>query len=225
MFFCRKKPHKTRDGRLALCLAAHNIDLFLDVGANNGQTGQMLRANGFKGTIVSYEPLSKARVKLLAASEKDENWHVAPAMALGATTGFVDMHVSESTDMSSIAAPCAELLAALPKTKETAIESVPINRLDDVALEWIGGAKAPFLKIDAQGHDLAVLEGASGIINHVQGVHMEMSLFPLYEGEPDYRVLCERLHALGFKPYLMQERTYSRKLNRQLQIDGTFFRQ
>lgn len=224
MFSFREKPHKTRDGRLALCLSAQEIDLFLDVGANVGQTGRALRKNDFKGQIVSFEPLASARVPLIEAASHDPNWHVAEAMALGEIDGAVDMHVSQATDMSSILPPSKQLLEALPRTKETSVERVPIKRLDEVALEWVGAAKNPFLKIDAQGHDLAVLEGASGIIQYIKGVQMEMSLFPLYEGEVLYTTVIARLHELGFEPWLIQERTFSRKLCRQLQIDGTFFR-
>jgi FkbM family methyltransferase len=225
MFSFRKKPHKTRDGRLALCLEKHGVDVFFDVGANIGQTGRMLRRNGYKGKIVSFEPLATARVELLQAAAKDADWHIAPAMALGNENGSVDMFVSKATDMSSMAPPSAELLAALPNTKAVAKETVPLARFDSIADEWLSSAQRPFLKIDAQGHDLAVLEGASGVMDTIAGVQIEMSLFPLYEGEPDYRTICAWLHERGFKPWLMQERTFSRNLTRQLQIDGTFFRQ
>lgn len=224
MFSFRKKPHKTRDGRLGILLADHGIDTYFDVGANIGQTGQMLRNNKFDGTIVSFEPLSSARVELLKASANDPKWIVAPAMALGNENGSVDMYVSKATDMSSMAPPSEELLAAIPNTKAVSKETVPLARFDSVADEWLAHSKKPFLKIDAQGHDLAVLEGASGVLDKIAGVQIEMSLFPLYEGEPDYRVICQYLHERGFVPYLMQERTFSRNLKRQLQIDGTFFR-
>ncbi len=223
MFF-KKKPHKTREGRLVLTLQSHNIDLFFDVGANIGQTGQSLRKHGYKGKIVSFEPLSSARAKLLKASQNDPDWIVAPAMALSDAEGSVEMLVSEATDMSSMAAPLPDLLTAIPRTKEVARESVTMARLDKVATEWLSGARNAFLKIDAQGNDLKVLQGATGIIDKIRGVEVEMSLLPLYESEPDYREICGWLHERGFIPYLMQERTFSRKLTRQLQIDGVFFK-
>ena len=51
-----------------------------------------------------------------------------------------------------------------------------------------------------------------------------MSLFPLYEGEALYLDMLNFLHERGFSPHLLVDIGYSKKLGRQLQIDGVFIR-
>ena len=47
-------------GTLPYLLRFCGIDTVLDVGANVGQTGQMLRDLHYRGRIISFEPLSEA---------------------------------------------------------------------------------------------------------------------------------------------------------------------
>lgn len=51
-----------------------------------------------------------------------------------------------------------------------------------------------FLKLDTQGYDLRVFEGAAGCINWVRGLETELSVRPRYEGMPGY---LEALSAYG----------------------------
>ena len=62
------------------------VDCVLDVGANVGQFGDMLRTIGYMGTIVSFEPVD-ATFRTLAehaapmAGGEQCGWHWAPKMA------------------------------------------------------------------------------------------------------------------------------------------------
>jgi hypothetical protein len=47
----------TQFGRFVAALQAFEINLVLDVGANEGQFGESLRESGYIGEIVSFEPL------------------------------------------------------------------------------------------------------------------------------------------------------------------------
>ena len=51
-------------------LAAHNVNLVFDVGANTGQFAKAIRGDGFNGRIVSFEPLIAAHEQLVASSKK-----------------------------------------------------------------------------------------------------------------------------------------------------------
>ena len=217
-----RKPHKTRAGQIAMTLARHGVTLVLDVGANTGQTGLELRGAGYMGRIVSFEPVAASRAEL--AKVLDERWEMAPPMALGERRGEATVKVSEATDMSSIRAAAPALLEALPRTRVLREETVPLERLDAVFDRFARPDDVVFLKIDTQGFEREVLEGARGVMDRIAGLQMEMSLLPLYEGE---RLLIDHLIALrelGFEPWLLLPVTFSRRLARQLQVDGVFFR-
>ena len=220
----KRKPHKSRDGRLVLLLAQHGVDLFFDVGGNWGQTGQKLRKWGYGGPIVSFEPVPSAYEVLRSAAARDSGWTIAPRMALGDSEAEIDIVESEHSDMSSALAPTPELLQALPKSREVRRVTAPLRRFDGLFDDYVCDARRPFLKVDTQGLDLAVLQGAEGVLDRLIGVKVELSLFPLYIGEPRYSEIVEFLESRGFEPHLMDGLGYSRSLARQLQVDAVFVR-
>lgn len=69
-------------GSLKRLLRHHEVDL-VDVGANVGQYAKDLRRIGYRGRIVSFEPLSAAHAELIRNAAGDPDWVVAPRMALG----------------------------------------------------------------------------------------------------------------------------------------------
>ena len=189
-----------------------------------GQTGISLRTHGYPGKIVSFEPLAKCHAKLLDASRNDPDWRIHEPCALGDRNGEIEIAMSEASDLSSIGEPTLAMSKALPKVRPVERITVPIFRLDALTIDELPAAKAPFLKIDAQGYDLAVLRGCSGIIEKILGVQVEMSLVQLYRDEPLYLEILNFLHQAGFEPHTLVERGFSNELGRQLQIDGVFMR-
>lgn len=205
-------------------LAQHGITLVFDVGANIGQSGQALRKAGYNGRIVSFEPSLHAHAALQKAAARDPDWHVADPIALGAAPGTLALNVSEASDLSSFRAPTSALKAALPRVRSNTAQSIGVERLDAVFDTYVKPGDRVFLKIDTQGFEAEVLEGAAGILDRVHGLQMELSLFPLYDGEPTLTDMLPRIQGMGFNPWLILPVTFSRPLSRQLQVDAIFFR-
>src|SRR5215471_3218540 len=68
------------------------INLVFDVGANIGQYGAEMRSLGYRGRIVSFEPLSREFEVLRKRAENDALWKV-DNRALGDCEGTAEIHV------------------------------------------------------------------------------------------------------------------------------------
>ncbi len=221
----RASLHNCSDLRFAKMLSHHQIDLVLDVGANRGQYGQMLREVGYQGDIVSFEPLSAPHAVLRETASQDPRWHVPDPVALGSESGDVLIEVAGNVHSSSILKVASLHEEAAPESRTVRQEEVTLARLDEVAGPWMGQGRRGFLKVDVQGYESQVLDGATGIIDQMQGLQMELSLAPLYEGQADWIAMIQRVSELGFfceglEPIFSQPTT-----GRLLQADGLFFRQ
>src|SRR3546814_3279839 len=62
------------------------------------------------------------------------------------------------------------------------------------------GFTRPFLKMDTQGHDLSVCEGAGDALRDMAGVQTELGVRPIYEGGTGYRAMIDWLAEHGFVP-------------------------
>lgn len=220
----RRSKAKPTQAQLIAVLEHFRITCILDVGANVGQYAAMLRAWGYRGRIISFEPLPLAHAALERRAAVDPDWLVAPRMALGERGGEIEIEVSADADMSSIL-PQTDLLRRIsPSSAVTRRETVPRRRLDDVAPDYLHPDDRVLLKIDAQGYEPQVLAGARALLQRLAGIQLEMSLVPIYEGERDFRVTLDDLAAAGFEPYLFLPGYFEPQLARQLQIDGVFMR-
>ena len=90
----KKLKRKIEATRLATMIKSEGIDLFLDVGANKGQSAIALRRGGYDGAILSFEPVKHCHDALLDASRSDASWDIYERCAIGETDGEVDILVS-----------------------------------------------------------------------------------------------------------------------------------
>jgi FkbM family methyltransferase len=215
---------ESSEARLGHQLKLHRVGLVLDVGANDGGYGRLLRGLGYRGEIVSFEPLSDAHAALSRATAADPLWHVAPRMALGAENGTVTINIAGNSASSSVL-PMGKLHAeAAPESRYTGAEPVPLCRLDSVTHPALAGGSPMLLKIDTQGFEMAVLRGAAGLLPRVAGVQVELSVVPLYEGQAAYREVIDFLEAAGFGLWNVMPGFADARSGRMLQFDGIFFR-
>lgn len=220
----RYSIHTSAGAQLDRLLKHLHVDLVLDVGANRGQYAAGLRAHGYAGRIVSFEPLSAAHARLTAAARKERAWSVAPRMALGDSVGEIEIHVSGNSFSSSLLAMLPEHERAAPGSGYVARETAPLKRLDDVAGEFLAGARNVLLKIDTQGYEDRVLAGASALLPKLTAIQMELSLMPLYAGQILVDEMRARVEALGFVLFAVFPGFVHEQTGRTLQIDGFFVR-
>lgn len=220
----RFRPADSPTGRLSTMLKHHDVNVLLDVGANVGQFAKAIRRAGFEGRIVSFEPLQDAHAKLLLASEHDEDWQVAPRVAIGASQGEVEINVAGNSFSSSILAMLPGHEKVAPDSTPVGVERTPLAPLDIAARSYLRENDVSFIKIDTQGYEDRVLEGATDILARAAGLIVELSFVPLYEGQPLFDEMVELVRSAGFDMWSIWPGIFDPKSGRMLQADATFFR-
>lgn len=200
------------------------IDTVIDVGANAGQFGRELRRNfGYRGRIVSFEPLSDAFRKLQAAARQDQGWRVFN-VALGDKQTTLDINIASNSESSSLLEMLDAHLKAAPHSKYKGSERVSVETLDALFDDVCAGSRNIYLKIDTQGYEDQVLRGAARSLEHIDTVQMELSLTPLYSGQVLFRDLCDDMYRRGFALVGLENNFGSAETGRLLQVDGIFRR-
>lgn len=179
-------------------LKTRHIDLVVDVGANLGQFAGDVRDRGYAGRIHSFEPVGKIFAALEQRVARDPQWQ-ATRTALGAAPGEVQINLYDNHTLNSLHAlddGNARRLDVDPTVLGT--ETVPIATLDDLLAN--DPARSIFLKIDTQGHERAVLEGARAVLERTSALLLELPVLPLYEQSWSFNEALAYIDALGFTP-------------------------
>lgn len=184
-------------------LHGFSIDCVFDVGANHGQYATMLRKDvGFAGLILSFEPNPEVFGHLRRLADRDARWHVFN-IALSDFDGTAAFNIMAADQFSSLEKP-AEGIDAIFRSRNRVERQVEMQcrRLDGMmaALRGQHGFTRPFLKMDTQGHDAAVCDGAAAVLDQMAGVQTELAVRPLYQSGVDYRAMIDRLERGGFVP-------------------------
>lgn len=176
-------------------LSQLQIDCILDVGANRGQFAHELRGIGYKGKIISFEPIASEFAVLKRAFADDSNWH-GYQIALGNKSEEMIITIPKLTVMSS-------LLESKVFEKDFRTETVTVKRLDELLPGLVAEFEFPriFLKMDTQGYDLEVFKGAFACLDMIQGIQSELSIRPLYKNMPHYLEALNAYEAAGFDLY------------------------
>lgn len=217
-------PASSEIARIQYLFNHHKIDCVLDVGANIGQYARYLRECNYDGKIVSFEPLSKAYVELEKASRKDSSWYIAPRGAIGNTDGKIKINISANSEASSMLNILDSHLDISSDFAYVDSETVDVMKLDTIAKKYVDKASSVYMKIDVQGYELQVLEGASQILSKVTGIQLELSLKSLYENQPLLNESIEEMNRIGYELYAVVPVFTDMKTGRLLQMDGIFFR-
>lgn len=191
------KASSSANTRRLTALKESQVDVVLDVGASEGFFGTKLRNSGYKGRIISFEPLYTSYKKLLSISDKDNFWQTLNT-AIGNFDGEVLINISGRETSSSILPMLPSHIAVAPESSYIAHKEVKIRRLDSLFDDLITLNNRVYLKIDVQGYERSVLEGAVEILKIVEMIEVEVSMVPLYEGSILFAEMIRKLDDIGF---------------------------
>lgn len=170
----------------------------IDVGAAGGTPAVQAAFPQAKHLLV--EPLVEFRDRLgaLAATLADAEVVLAAA---GASEGHIVLNVHPDLFGSS------PLLEA-EKTDVNGFTRTVRQTTVDAMVREAGAAGPYFLKVDTQGYELAVLDGASHVLTDTLAVLLEVSLFQFFTGGPQLAEVVSAMFRRGFVVYDVIDHAY-----------------
>lgn len=123
-------------------------------------------------------------------------------VALGATSGTGTVYMTAEPACSSLYRPDEAMIELHPQLREIAVvdtQTVELVTFD----EWAAGADEPcervdVFKVDTQGSELGVLQGAERALGSVRVIEVEVEFNPIYEGQPLFSDVDRFLRERGF---------------------------
>jgi FkbM family methyltransferase len=197
----------------------YRVDVVLDVGANKGQYARSLRRAGYKGRIVSFEPVARDFEELQGHAADDPLWSVHK-MALGRENGSLEMNVVPGT-LSSVL-PATEFGARrYDRLQEPTVERVEVRRLDGILDDLLADMTdpRPYLKLDTQGFDLEAFAGLGERVADFVGMQSEVAFLRIYEGMPRMPESLAVYEAAGFEVAGLYAVSRERRTARALEFD------
>ena len=175
--------------------ARQEIRVVLDVGANSGEWAATVAKCLPSAELHCFEPQPACQLALQSLSKHNPRVHVH-AMALGAQNGRLAMNANRFTPSSSFLRMTKRHVDLWPATADTAEIEVLVRCLDD---ETSSLGTGMFLKIDVQGYELQVLQGATDTLTRTTLIVAEVLFESLYENQSGVADLIAHLDAQGFR--------------------------
>ena len=221
--FIRYTPENHPLARRLHLLAHHGIQVLFDIGANEGQYGLQMRQRGFAGRIVSFEPLSQSFARLQRVAAHHPPWE-AVNVALGDFEGESEINVSANSLSSSFLTMLPSHEEAMPEARFVGKEKVRVTTLESIIPVHLKSEERLFVKIDAQGLEKRIVEGAHQLLDRVEGIQLEASVVPLYRDDPLLPELLVFMAEKGFTLASLEPGFTHPRSAHMLQVDCIFFR-
>jgi FkbM family methyltransferase len=202
-------------------MESFKIDMVFDVGANTGDFGRELLDWGFSGKIMSFEPVKETFHHLEMSCSRAPNWSAFP-FALGEMNGERTINLSKNTQSSSMLGIKEAHTASAPDSEYVSSEIIQIRTLDSLFPALTRNARNIFLKLDVQGFEKWVLQGAEESLSSILLLQLELPLTPLYEGESPYLEMFQYLLARNFELIGLETVFTHPQTGETLQFDAIF---
>lgn len=215
------------DWALAEVIRTRGINCVIDAGGNRGQFATRLRALGYAGRIVSFEPSPSVQPTISAAAEQDPSWIVRP-VALSSHAGEAELRLHREPQLDSLLDALPGVTEQIPKMEQVGTATISLSTLEAEFAGIIAGISEPrvLLKSDTQGHDAEVLRGAGekGLDESVVAVLVELVAQPFYSGQPAMCTVMELVMNDGFTAVAFEPLFESSDGLRMVELDGLFMR-
>jgi FkbM family methyltransferase len=158
------------------------------------------------------------------SARNDELWEIIGPLAIGNKAGEVNFNVSKNSVSSSTKTVLNAHTQAERDSESIEIISVRMDTLDETVRQYCEAGEGLALKIDVQGAEHEVLEGARTILNRTSVISCELSLVPLYEGQKLWTDMIAKFDELGFELCGLHRGFSCKRSGDTLQLEGLFRR-
>ena len=173
----------------------------LDVGAANG-TYDRWSAFSHHVNYFAVEPDARSNQDLLkSATNSSFSSQKLITKALWKSKGSIKLNLCRKPMASSVYEPNQEFFELFPDPERNDVMSqveLQTDTVDDIARE--SGARFDVIKLDVQGAELDVLEGATNSLGGALAVDIEVEFTELYKGQPLFDQIFRflRSHSIEF---------------------------
>jgi FkbM family methyltransferase len=204
-------------------LRPESIGTVLDVGANEGQFIKVARVLFPKASILAFEPNPRLTRSLQTLLTAEGNGAVLP-IACGRESTAMPLHLTEFSPANSLLQPATHRVPDFPSLEAEDTVEVKVERLDD-AVRASSLAHAPYLlKIDVQGFEWEVLQGAIGILPDVMVIICEVNAVALYAKQAGFEQIYGFLYEHNFRLVDLGEPIRARGTGEVLYFDVAFLK-
>jgi FkbM family methyltransferase len=178
------------------------VDCVFDVGANQGQYAERLRKEaGYRGLIVSFEPIPELAAILRRKARGDGSWRVEE-VAIGSNAGQQPFNVMKANAFSSLSTPLHQEVGIFHDhnvaVRQISVHTDTLDRVYRRLHEELGFSR-PFLKLDTQGMDVEIVKSGHDVIGKFVGMQSELSIKRIYQHSVDFREALSIYQQLGFE--------------------------
>lgn len=176
-------------------LKSKSVRTIFDVGGNVGQTAEAYRRHFPQAVVHSFEPFPDSFEKLYSRSKGDALIK-SHQMALSNREGVSQFHVNKGPATNSLlaAAPTGDSWCPRGLLDSLGTIQVKTSTIDHFCHQH-QVSHIDILKMDAQGGELMILEGASDMLKRkaISLIYSEVLFVPIYDGQAYFHQLCSYL--------------------------------
>jgi FkbM family methyltransferase len=180
-----------RDLRRLLPKQAFSV--IFDVGANQGDVAAAFRREFPSATIYCFEP----NTRLVTSLRRRDPRFKVHSIALSSRVGVAGFDTSAATpDLYGL-------------TEDPAAASVPLDTIDNFCADHCI-ERISYLKIDTEGHDLEVIRGAHGLLEHerIDALQAEVSMSPDNTRHVGFFQISSHLENYGYRLFGLYEQMH-----------------
>lgn len=175
--------------------------IIVEAGSFDGKDTAALAACWPRGHVHAFEPVPAIFQLLEKNTHQLAHVHRYP-YALSSATGTAQFHVSEKPSKPGKPFQAGSLHKAHERLQwSDAVYNEVISVPTITVCEWAykeSISHIDFLWLDAQGHELAILQGVGDLLNTVKVIYCEVHFIQAYEGQPLYQEIKNWLELRGF---------------------------